>query len=544
MIPPYNTGTDGFVYPDNFQFSAIELSKNIGIEIEEAERILNLAGKSSHSAWLTFMYPRLILARELLSEDGVIFISVDDNEQANLRMVCDEIFGEENFIANIVVQSNKRGQTYKQLAKTHEYCFVYTLNVTTQLNELQKVAGSFSQIDAKGEFEERELRNRNPKFGRFNRPNLFYPIYTNPNQIDECGYSPISLVKTSSFSEEILPLNSLGEESCWRWGKKKFELYNNQDDSMSSEIVARRKASGEFGCFEKYRKGTYKAKTIWYENNLVGDLIEEDDDIWEETDVITEQGSRELGSLGMGELFDFPKPTYLIKKIAQIGMDKNSLMLDFFSGSATTAHAVMKLNSEDGGNRKYIMVQLPEIIPENKPAYKAGYRTIDQIGRERIKRAAKNIKEETSADIDYGFKTFRLESLEENTLNKVETFDPSAHIIMDDMVSIFDTNYASGKETILTTWMNQDGYGLSAVADKVKLSQYEADLRENTIYIINEGLTSEDVMELIRKIESMELNITRVVVYPYSIRFNVAHELSKNLKTLRNNKTVELIERY
>lgn len=238
---------------------------------------------------------------------------------------------------------------------------------------------------------------------------------------------------------------------------------------------------------------------------------------------------------------------YFITYMENEELSKNKQIHTLFhmaTGSATTAHAVMKLNAEDGGNRKYIMVQLPEIIPENKPAYKAGYRTIDQIGRERIKRAAKNIKEETSADIDYGFKTFRLESLEENTLNKVETFDPSAHIIMDDMVSIFDTNYASGKETILTTWMNQDGYGLSAVADKVKLSQYEADLCENTIYIINEGLTSEDVMELIRKIESMELNITRVVVYPYSIRFNVAHELSKNLKTLRNNKTVELIERY
>ena len=256
--PPYNTGSDGFVYPDNFKFNAAELSKNIGIEIEEAERVLNLAGKSSHSAWLTFMYPRLILARELLSDDGVIFISIDDNEQANLKMACDEIFGEENFIANIIIQSNKRGQTYKQLAKTHEYCFVYTLNITTQLNELQKRVGSFSRIDAKGEFEERELRNRNPKFGRFNRPNLFYPIYTNPNKVDECGYSPISLVKTSLFCEEILPLNSFGEESCWRWGTKKFEFNNNQDDSMSSEIVARRKSTGNFGCYEKYRK-RYKA---------------------------------------------------------------------------------------------------------------------------------------------------------------------------------------------------------------------------------------------------------------------------------------------
>ena len=188
--PPYNTGSDGFVYNDSFNFTSAELASKLSIDEEQAQRILDLTqrGSASHSAWLMFMYPRLLLARDLLKDDGVIFISIDDNEQGNLKLICDDVFGEENFVANIIIQANKRGQTYKQLAKTHEYLFVYTKNVSTELNELNKGEGAFDKRDNIGEFEERELRNRNPKFGRFNRPNLFFPIYTNPNVVDECGY--------------------------------------------------------------------------------------------------------------------------------------------------------------------------------------------------------------------------------------------------------------------------------------------------------------------------------------------------------------------
>ena len=243
--------------------------------------------------------------------------------------------------------------------KAHEYLLVYVRSEDVVLNELSKAAGAFDKQDSIGEFEERELRNRNPKFGRFNRPNLFYPIYANPNMVDECGYCPISLERSSDFSVEILPLNSEGEESCWRWGTKKLED-NNNPNSMESDIVAKLKTTGEYGVYEKYRKGTYKAKTIWYEDNIIGDLVEEDDDIWEETGVITEQGSKELGLYDMAEAFDFPKPTYLIKKVMQIGGNEDSLFVDFFSGSATSTEAIMSLNSEDNGKRKIIAIQLPE----------------------------------------------------------------------------------------------------------------------------------------------------------------------------------------
>lgn len=238
--PPYNTGSDGFVYNDNYNFTVEELSDKLSISEDQAARILDLTkrGSASHSAWLMFMYPRLLLARDLLCSDGVIFISIDDNEQGNLKLLCDDVFGEENFVANIIVQANKRGQTYKQLAKTHEYLFVLTRNVDTCLNELDKGEGAFTKADDIGEFQERELRNRNPKFGRFNRPNLFYPIYANPNIVDKCGYSPVSLEKTPEFCVEILPYNSEGEESCWRWGTNKFLTNNCQENSICHKYDA------------------------------------------------------------------------------------------------------------------------------------------------------------------------------------------------------------------------------------------------------------------------------------------------------------------
>ena len=204
----------------------------------------------------------------------------------------------------------------------------------------------------------------------------------------------------------------------------------------------------------------------------------------------------------------------------------------------------MKLNAEDGGNRKYIMVQLPEKIEKDKPAYKAGYRTIDEIGRERIKRAAKKIKEETGADIDYGFKTYFLEKLEEDILTNLDFFDDNPKFSYEDMVGIFDTKKAKGKEAILTTYLTLDGYGLSAKTEEYKLADFKANKIGSSLYIIEQGLTSKDVMELIRRIENLELDIKRIVTYASSISFNVNHELKKNLSNLRNNKKLELIERY
>lgn len=204
----------------------------------------------------------------------------------------------------------------------------------------------------------------------------------------------------------------------------------------------------------------------------------------------------------------------------------------------------MQLNAEDGGNRKYIMVQIPEKISENKPAYKAGYRTIDEVGRARIEKAAAKIKDETNADIDYGYKLYFLETPTEKTLIDLENFEPEIKLITNDMVSVFDNKHSSGKESIISTWLNEDGYGLTKSSSPYKLENYEADIIEKSLYIIDEGLENDDVMTLIKRIENEELDITRVVVYVHSVRFNVLQEMRRNLKVLRNNKNVTFIERF
>lgn len=554
--PPYNTGSDGFVYNDTFNFTVDDLVSKLSVSEEQATRILNLTkkGSASHSAWLMFMYPRLLLARDLLDTDGVIFISIDDNEQSNLKLICDDVFGEENFVANIIIQSNKRGQTYKQLAKTHEYLFVYTRNVNTELNELLKSNGSFDYVDTVGEFDIRELRNRNPKFGKFNRPNLFYPIYTDPSKVDSCGFCPVSLTKTGGFTVEILPLNSEGEESCWRWGQNKFNANNNSSDSMTSEVVAKLKTTGEYGCYEKYRKGTFKAKTIWFNDGIIGDLFDEDDDIWEETGVITEQGSKELGVYGMGDAFDFPKPTYLIEKALRIGADKNSLIVDFFSGSATTVEAVASLNNDDNGTRKVIAIQLPEdldaqyVSASDSEKAKVKKRidfldsvgrphTLDQIGIERIIRAAKKIKEEnpdTTADL--GFLHYTLVEPSTDTLDKLEKFDVNENsMFASDILNEF------GLPTVLSTWLVRDGYGLTATPEKLVFADYEAYYIGKHLYLITQNLTKEAIDAMLVKYETDgKFNPENIVLFGYSFTWTEMETLKTNLKRLKDIKNLHI----
>lgn len=504
--PPYNTGSDGFVYPDNFSFNAKELADTIGIEEEEAQRILNLKGKSSHSAWLTFMYPRLILARELLSDDGVIFISIDDNEQANLKMACDEVFGEENFIAQLIWEraySPKNDAKY--VSNSHDYVLMYSKSVN------------------------------NFQIGRLPRTEEANARYINPDNDSRGVWKPGDLsVKTYNKSGDYpikTPSGRIVEPPagrCWSLSEKVFSerLQDNRiwfgADGNSVPQIKRFLSELKFD-------GMAPTSLLFYKE--VGH---------------SQEGAKEVVELFEGQgVFDGPKPTRLLQRLLRLAnLEQDSIILDFFSGSATTAHAIMQLNAEDSGNRKFILVQLPEQIKEDKPAYKAGYRTIDEIGRERIRRAAKKIKEETNADIDYGFKTFYLNELKEDVLTDLLSFDDNPKLVLDDTVGIFDTEQAKGKDAILTTYLVLDGYGLSVKAEEYKLSSYIADKIEESLYIIEQGLQSEDVMELIRKIENLELDITRVVIYTSSIHFNVLHELKKNLANLRNNKRVELIERY
>jgi len=398
--PPYNTGSDSFIYPDRFQESKEDYLKRINDLADDGtlmrEGFFRKNSKESghyHSNWLSMMLPRLYIARNLLREDGLIFVSCDDNEVHNLRCVMNEVFGEENFISQIIVQSNKRGQTYKDIAKTHEYLLVYSRSEEAPLFELPKADDALPFEDGKGRFDLWELRNRNPKFGRHNRANLYFPIYVCPEELDSNGYAKISLEKSDRFRFEALPRNSEGKDGCWRWSKAK--IISEDTTSEFSVIVAKQRRDGEWNVYEKSRKSTTKAKSLW-----------------DETDVISEQGTVELGELGLGGLFDHPKPRGLIEKVIRISTEADDLIFDFFAGSATTADALLRLNFEEVTDRRLVLIQLPEPTAVGSPASSAGHETIASLGRERFRRVIEAVRKDadliTQAPANLGFKSYRL----------------------------------------------------------------------------------------------------------------------------------------
>ena len=315
--PPYNTGGDSFNYNDRF----------------------------NHSTWLTFIKNRLEIASTLLSPDGFIFISIDDNEHPYLRVICDEIFGREHFVSDIIVQSNKGGRDYLKVAKSHEYVICYQKSDESEINEIEKIDVKQQYKDRRGGFNSRELRNRNPKFHSGNRPNLFYPFYINPNITDDDGFCIVSTEPKDGFTVEAYPLNSLGNQSCWRWGKPKAQA-NVADTVDDSEVVAKQKADGGWNIYEKHRKTTAKVKSIW-----------------DDSAVRTEAGTKELRKLLDNPSFVFPKPVELIKRIIMIATNEGDIVLDFFGGSGTTAQAVLEIN-QDGEERKFILTEQMEYIED------------------------------------------------------------------------------------------------------------------------------------------------------------------------------------
>lgn len=354
--PPYNTGKSR-QYKDNFG---------------------DITG-CKHSDWLSMMYPRLYLARDLLRDDGVIFISIDDNEVHNLRKICDEIFGEENFIAQIIIKSNPGGRDYGGIAITHEYIICYGKS-ETELNLVLDNEKKFTYKDDIGRFNVRELRNRNIKFNKWNRPNLCYPFYVDTNNRDENDLYKISLEKKDGFIE-IMPLISQSVQTVWRWGREK-SLRN-----LNVNIKAKLKNDGTFMIVEKYRNPYKRERSIW-----------------DETSVRNEMGSLAIKELFGEKPFDYPKNLETIKRITSLGSnyDNNDIVLDFFSGSATTAHATMQLNAEDGGNRKFILCQTPDPMDGE-------YSTIADFCKERMRRAGKKVLEEAKHKaIDVGFQVWKV----------------------------------------------------------------------------------------------------------------------------------------
>jgi adenine-specific DNA-methyltransferase len=379
--PPYNTGSDSFIYPDRFKEEKEDYEQRAGIK--DAEGLLTKDGfwrKNSkdaghfHSNWLSMMYPRLFLAKNLLREDGVIFVSIDDNEVHNLRMIMNEIFGEENFVASIVWQHSIQPKGYTGIFSIHHnhlLCFkrseAFEVGVLSRTEEHNKNYSN-PDNDPRGLWRTGDVRNA------LYRPNLIFDITTPSGKIIEP------------------PKNG------WRWSKQTI-----QKKIESGEIIF---SKDESRIIRKIYLADVEGRTP--------------ESMWFGKDVgTTRDAVAEIKQLFDDQTpFETPKPTGIIKRMAEVSCspDEEDIVLDFFAGSCTTAHAVMALNAEDGGNRKFICIQLAEPCEEKSEAFKAGFKTIADIGKERIRRAAKKIRNETEGNLkfdkgrlDLGFKVFRLD---------------------------------------------------------------------------------------------------------------------------------------
>ena len=372
--PPYNTGKD-FVYKDNFKDN-IKNYKEITGQVDGEGRNLSNNPETSgryHTDWLNMMYPRLKLARNLLKDDGVIFISIDDNEVSNLRKMCDEIFGEENLIAEIVWKKRSGPPNDKIIGAIHEYVIAYAKSV----NDLVlKLLPRSKELD--NTYSNPDKDERGPwKAGDFSAGNK------GGRATASCVYEIVNPIT----GEKYLPPDG----RRWVYNQEKMEQLLNENRVW-------------FGPDNK-GKPKYKRFLSEVRRGITASTIF--DDVGTNTNASAEFNA----VFGKKDAFETPKPVALIKKLMQIGASSSDFTLDFFAGSATTAHAVMQLNSEDSGNRKFIMVQLPEFCDENTEAFKAGYKTIAEISKERIRRAATKVKEENPEyDGDLGFKVFKLDS--------------------------------------------------------------------------------------------------------------------------------------
>lgn len=535
--PPYNTGSDGFVYNDDRKFSVPQLKQLAGVSEEKAKQILDFTQSSSnsHSAWLTFMYPRLYIAKQLLKEDGVIFISIDDNEVAQLRLLMDEIFGEENFVGEFIWKKKQGGgNDSNSVVIEHEYIICFSKFVSNlNLDKSYKLDDAlYPYKDSKGDFGLVTLDKSSIRFSE----SLVYDIKDSEGNV----YKP-RIVK--------------GKQSCWRWGKKKVE-------EQFDELVFRK---GKV--YTKY----YRPAGITPKSLLIG----------------SEYGRTETGNDDIKSLFDnrkpfsYPKPIALIKHLSMIGASSKGLILDFFAGSGTTADAVMQLNAEDGGERKFILAQLPEPIDpkKNKTAYdfvkdELGVEepTIFEITKERIKRASKKIKEETikakiiekeneikalnsQLDLegkdkkiaqlkieieqlkkqDLGFKVFETTPIwddyqfEADELNELQKIFEATQLSDDDV------------KTLLTTWKTYDGIALTESLATIQLDKYTAYYGAEKLYLMHRGFTTESLKSLLEKIDSdKNFNPTSIIAFGYMFESKNLREIAENVKSYANKKNIDI----
>ena len=524
--PPYNTGQDDFVYPDNFEYADDQLEDMFGLDDDQLARLKSIQGKSSHSAWLTFMYPRLQLAKHLLKRAGVIFISIDDNEDGNLKEICDEIFGESNFLAQVVWERAYAPINLKKnFSPSHDYMLVYGRDINVietngiaRTSENDSIYGNLDN-DPRGDWRPSDI-SVGPAI-----PANIYPITTPSGRVVEPPAQRSWRLSQKAFRER------LADNRIW---------FGKDGDSVPS--IKRFKS--------ELKKTGITPMTVWKYQD-VGH---------------SQEATQSLQKLmGGKKYFSYPKPVRLVQRAIQLYSNDDSIIMDFFAGSATTAEAVMQLNAEDGGHRQFIMVQIPEKtyhvnkngnkVPTRggRAAFEDGFMSVDEIARERIRRAAHKIKKEKKStypeNFDGSFKHYRVVKPVKQTLEEIDDFDPNSTNLFTDMVNGFSSKSlgiegnATGEETIMTTWLVKDGYPFDVDVKEVKFDNYTAHkVEDNRLYLIKEGWGAEQTKELLNQLGTHQLEIQSVVIFGYS--FNVAElrELENGLKQLDSK--VTLIKRY
>lgn len=468
--PPYNTKNDGFVYNDDFTSSTEQTLEELGYDKEYIDYIENIQGAKTHSGWLSFIYPRLLLAFDLLKDEGIIFISIDDKEQAQLRLLCDDIFGGDNFIGLIPVVMNLKGnQDNFGFADTHEYLFCYAKNKEVcnigkfdiDEDELNKEwteddYGLYKKADG--------LRRTGDDAPREKRQKGWFPVFiTDADKV----YVTEDDKPIHDNDTVIYPINDDGEELSWSWSKTKIIKDNHN-------LIVTQGRNGNKTIYKKQRPEvgdlpTKKPKSFFYKS-----------------DYSTSTATTQLKNLMEKKLFKSPKPVPFIKDLLIIGMNTDDLIVDFFAGSGTTAHAVMDLNSEDNGNRKYICVQWAEDTPEKSQAKKAGYETIFDITKTRIDKAGEQI-----AQGDIGFRTFEIVEDQKQKIYQKSLED----VNQDDLLAMMEKPDIQTNEEIL--------YNLF-VAESLPLSTKHEELIKDKLYLASNvafilgDITSDELVEALK----------------------------------------------
>lgn len=530
--PPYNTGSDGFVYQDNFNYTKETLQEKLSVSEEEADRILELTkrGSASHSAWLMFMYCRLILARDLLASNGVVFISVDDNENANLKLLCDDIFGEENWVGTMVWK-NATDNNPTQIAIEHEYVITYAKSKSLLESEWKSSVSAIKEllIQKGQELTEKytDLSTLKEEYSKWYKAhkNELWPL-DRYKYIDDGGiYTGSQSVHNpgkEGYRYDVIHPET--KKAC----KQPLMGYRFPESTMTDLLN-----SGKI-LFGKDETKIIELKLYAKEySTKLSSVIDFDGRI----------GPYDLKELfpNSKTIFTNPKPFKFISQFISFILKKdNDIIVDFFSGSASTAHAVLDLNVTDGINRKFIAIQIPAQLSSDVASQKGAIEflqdnslptTLDYIGIERIKRAASKLKKENpDNNSDLGFKHFLLVEPNQKTLDKLESFDKASLVVDSNLIDDF------GKATILTTWLNADGYGLTSRPDVIDLAGYTAYHCDKHLYLIDADFKIENMKALLTKYDSEgNFNPENLVLFGYSFPdWSINEMIEKNLRVLND----------